>query len=80
MDRYQKFLKKADKKLRKRIIEVTLLFASGAWSNLDVKPLKGFEGFYRCRIGDIRLIGHRTKDGMIIIDIDWRSSIYHRWK
>lgn len=80
MDRYQKFLSKANKKLRKRIIESTVRFAQNDWSGLDVKPLKGWRGYYRCRIGDIRIIGRKEDDGIIVVDIDWRSSIYNRWK
>ncbi len=80
MDRYQKFLSRANKKLRARIIESARRFSQNDWSTLDVKPLKGWRRYYRCRVGDARLIGRKEDDGIIIVDIDWRSSIYSRWK
>ena len=47
----------------------------------DVKKLKGYEGFYRLRVGDIRIIFEKKDNEYIIIliDIGNRGQIYNRY-
>ena len=78
MDKIKKFLLKLTKKemaLIKAILGDVLMLDL---QNYDVKPLKGYKGFYRLRKGDIRIIFTKEKNTAVIIDIDYRKDIYKR--
>ena len=47
----------------------------------DVKKLKGYENYYRLRVGDIRIIFEKEDDKIkiIVIDIGNRGQIYNKY-
>ncbi len=77
MDRITKILRKLPAKLQKRVADAADAIAANRIGGLDIKPLKGRKGWYRCRIGDIRLIFVRTADGQNILnDVRYRDQAY----
>ncbi len=63
----------------KNLINKTLLRLKGEKINLDLKKLKGkWEGFYRIRMGEIRVIVTIDFKNKIIFvySIDFRRSVY----
>jgi len=77
MDRITKILRKLPAKLRERVSEAADAITANQLQGLDIKPLKGKKGWYRCRIGDIRLIFVRTADGQNILhDVRYRDQAY----
>ena len=78
MDKIKKFLLKLTKKERALIKAILGDVLMLDLQNYDVKPLKGYKGFYRLRKGDIRIIFTKEKNTAVIIDIDYRKDIYKR--
>jgi mRNA-degrading endonuclease RelE of RelBE toxin-antitoxin system len=79
MDRFQKFLRKLDAKRRAKVRPILPALVRGVWEGLDIKPMKGRKGWYRCRIGDIRIIFVRGAAGEnILVDIDFRGNVYQK--
>jgi len=77
MDHLQKFLRKLDAKTRARLLDVIAALAQGKLQHLDTKPLQGRKGWFRCRVGDIRIIFLRTKGGKTMIyDVGFRGEVY----
>lgn len=72
----EKFIKKQDKPTQIRVIKTVKELPEG-----DVKKLKGYENFYRVRVGDIRIIFEKKDDEYIIIfiDIGNRGQIYNKY-
>ena len=72
----EKFIKKQDKPTQIRVIKAVKELPEG-----DVKKLKGYENFYRLRVGDIRIIFEKKDDEYIIIliDIGNRGQIYNKY-
>lgn len=72
----EKFIKKQDKPTQIRVIKAVKELPEG-----DVKKLKGYEKFYRLRVGDIRIIFEKKDDEYIIIliDIGNRGQIYNKY-
>ncbi len=56
MDRNEKFIRKLNAKENQRIKEVIKQIISGDFAGLDVKKLRGFDDFYRVRVGRVRII------------------------
>ena len=73
MNKLDKFILKLDKKNRLILEKVIYLIVSGSLSLLDLKKLKGSENMYRIRVGKIRLIFEKTKDGNKIRDLSYRD-------
>lgn len=69
-----KFLAKLTKKEREQVKEVVEQLLSGNTKHLDVKKLKGFEGIYRVRIGNIRILYYASGGIINILTIERRSS------
>jgi hypothetical protein len=69
-----KFISKQPLKQRERILKaIYLLPYSG-----DIKAMKGFEGFYRLRVGDYRIIYSLDNDLLLIsvVEIGNRGDVY----
>lgn len=84
-----KFLKKLDpqttERIRQKILRLhTILETDGIipFTELDIKKLKGqWEGYFRLRVGQIRVIFTLVGDEieiLLIYDIDFRGNIYHQ--
>lgn len=77
MDRITKFLRKLDLKRQAHVQSVADLIVRDELAGLDIKPIKGRKGWYRCRIGKIRLLFLHTDTGQnILMDVDFRGNIY----
>ena len=73
MNKLDKFLSKLEKKTRIVVGQTVTLIISGDFSTLDIKKLKGNQERYRVRVGRIRVIFDKTKDGNKIQDISFRG-------
>lgn len=73
MHKIDKFLAKLDAKRRKKILTTLLQIQLGNFESLDVKKLKDEVSQYRIRVGQCRIKFETTKDGINIIDIDFRN-------
>lgn len=79
MDRVQKFLAKLDKKHLGRLKSALRAIEHGQLRGLDIKPLSGQPGWYRCRLGKIRVIFIRAASGKVIVyDIHFRGQAYKK--
>lgn len=76
MDRIKKFLSKLTKKERALMRKILGDVLTLNTQNYDVKPLKGYKGFFRLRKGDIRVVFTKEKNMGIVADIDFRKNIY----
>lgn len=76
-DKVKKFLRKLQPKQRDQILKALDKLAKNELKGLDVKPLSGHDGWYRCRVGKIRIVFVRTKAGKnIVYAVDFRGGIY----
>jgi len=67
--------------MRKKIVEALTLLSIDPYSEiLKIKKLKGFDGLFRIRIGDYRVIYQIRNDRLliIVIKIGHRREIYKR--
>ena len=69
-------LRSSSKNIKKKIIIAIYKLPEG-----DVKKLKGYENYYRLRVGDIRIIFEKEDDKLkiIVIDIGNRGQIYNKY-
>lgn len=69
----EKFIKKQNRNIQKRILKAIIELPEG-----DIKKLKGMEELYRLRVGDFRIIFEKEDLELIImiIDIGNRGQIY----
>ena len=72
----EKFIRKQSKDTQKRIVMAIYKLPEG-----DVKKIKGFENYYRLRVGDIRIVFEKEDDKLkiIVIDIGNRGQIYNKY-
>jgi mRNA-degrading endonuclease RelE of RelBE toxin-antitoxin system len=81
MDRIHKFLRKLTPKKKAKVQDAANAILQNDIAELDIKPLKGRKGYYRCRLDDIRIVFCRNKNGKdAIVDMDYRSRIYRKWR
>ncbi|MBI4994442.1 type II toxin-antitoxin system RelE/ParE family toxin [Candidatus Peregrinibacteria bacterium] len=76
MDKIQKFLlslSKAERSILSAILGDIRLWKIGKY---DVKPLKGYKGFFRLRTGKIRIVFAQSGDMGVIINIGYRKDVY----
>lgn len=80
MDDIQKFLRKVDKKLREQLLAAMRNIRLGQnIDTLDIKPLEGKKGWFRCRVRDARIIYFQDAHGKnILYKADFRGSVYKR--
>ncbi len=78
MDKIAKFLLKIDATLRSRLQKILMDIIENRLEGLDIKPLKGAKNFYRCRVGNIRIIFMKGRDFNHPTDIDFRGNIYKK--
>ncbi len=66
----QSYLKRADKVSKRRIATAIEDISVNPISGSNIKPLRGFNQKYRCRVGDIRIIySVIVEEQFIIIEI-----------
>ena len=76
MDKVEKFLRKLDAKRRGKLIAVIAKIGANRLDGLDIKPLQGFEGHFRCRVGHIRILFMHSHRSNIVYDVNFRGHIY----
>lgn len=77
VDQPTKFVRRLDAKQSKRVRVAVNKILTNNLAKLDVKPLQGHKGWYRCRVGKIRIIFVKTSTGHNIIHtIDFRGGVY----
>ena len=79
VDRAEKFLRKVTDKQSKKLRKTVRDIEKGNLVGLDIKPLAGKKGWYRCRLGKIRIIFIKTGFGKNTVHyIDWRGGAYKK--
>lgn len=79
MDRIEKFLRLLDARTRKRVEEALVKILAGEEKDLDCKPLQGYDRLWRFRVGGVRIIFQKRKDGRpLLLDIGFRGGIYKK--
>ena len=77
MDRIQKFIYKLSKRQQAKVRAAYCAIIQNDLKGLDIKPLKGRKDWFRCRIGNIRIIFFRTKHrDNIIHSVQFRGKAY----
>jgi mRNA-degrading endonuclease RelE of RelBE toxin-antitoxin system len=77
MDKMYKFLRTLKPAIQKRIKKAMVLIRRNELVDLDVKSLKGKPNYYRCRVGNIRIIFvNTTKNSNTIVYIQFRGQAY----
>ena len=76
LKRARKFIEKQTPELQKRILQSIMKLPEG-----DVKALRGYDGLFRLRINDIRVIYSLDKGTITItvIDAGSRGQVYNRY-
>lgn len=77
MDKIEKFLALLGKKERGVLSKILSDVRTGELRSYDVKPLKGYKGFFRLRKGKIRIVFAKTEHGNnIVINLSYRKDAY----
>ena len=66
-----KYINSCDRPTKRRLKEAIEGIPLG-----DIKKLKGYDNWYRLRVGDLRVLFRYTDDALIITDILPRGQIY----
>lgn len=75
--RAKKFIDRLPLNEKKRIVAAIERLPEGQ----DIKPLKGYQGLFRLRVGDYRII-YTVDHGQLIVyvvDANSRGQVYHRY-
>jgi len=80
MDRIEKFFRKLSPNLRSRLIKEISEITENRLEGKDIKPIKRKKGWYRCRVGNIRIIFTSTSSGTnVVTDAEFRGKVYRRF-
>ena len=81
MDRISKFLRVLTRPLRDRVDEAMMQILAGDVQRLDVYPLVGWSGYFRCRVGNVRIVYRKYPGGRCgIVEVGFRKDVYRRVK
>mgnify|MGYP001077659781 CR=1 FL=1 len=75
-DKIQKFLQTLPFKVKKELLAKLQEIQSKGLSSGDIKPYKGQKGWYRLRVGKIRVLFVLKDQVLHVQDIDFRGQIY----
>lgn len=79
MDRIEKFMLKLVAAQRAKVRAAYVAIVENRLGGLDIKPLQGKQHWFRCRVGNVRIIFVRTAPGTnVITEVDFRGKIYKR--
>ena len=78
MDKVKKFLRTLDPKRWRRASLVLRAIEANTLVGLDIRPLEGQKGHFRCRTGDIRFLFVRLHGQNHVYDADFRGNIYKK--
>jgi len=73
MDKFQKALKKLNKKELRQLEDLLTQLKAGSFQNPNVKKLKGSSGIYRVRKGNLRVIYEFIGGKVFILQIGLRD-------
>jgi mRNA-degrading endonuclease RelE of RelBE toxin-antitoxin system len=77
MDEIEKFLALLGKKERGILSGILNDVRSGNLHGYNVKPFKGYKGFFRLRKGKIRIVFAKTEQGSnLIVNVAYRKDAY----
>lgn len=76
MDKIAKFLHKVSKTDRVLLLSILADISLLNLEKYQIKPLKGYNGIYRLRKKDFRIIFYKQSNKGIVIDLDYRKDIY----
>ena len=76
MDRIEKFLQQLSKKERQIMLMVLTDIKNLSLDKYDIKPLRGYKGVYRLRKGRSRVIFAKVNGMGVLIDANFRPTIY----
>lgn len=78
MDKLEKFLRILDPRRRQRALTILRALQEHDLSGLDICPLKGKNGHFRCRMGDVRFLFVRINGQNNVYDADFRGNAYKK--
>jgi len=78
MDNIQKVLKKLSTKERQLIKDLLLKLMAGDFLGLDIQKLKGYNGIFRLRKGNLRIIYKQGEKNISLLAIERRSKKTYR--
>jgi len=79
VDRAEKFLRKVTGKQSKKLRKTVKDIEKGNLAGLDIKAMAGKKGWYRCRLGKIRIVFIKTGfKKNVVHSIDWRGGVYKK--
>lgn len=76
MDKIEKFLQKIDAVLEGRVRAVIVAILQNKFDGLDIKPLQGHKGVFRCRVGKVRVVFFKGDTKNSIVHIGFRGEVY----
>lgn len=76
MDKIQKFLLSLGKSERKILLEILSDIRLWKIEKYDIKPLKGYKGFFRLRKGKARVVFTKNGNVGVVINIGYRKDVY----
>lgn len=77
MNQIEKILSKLQPRMRDRVRDAYVAILQNKLKHFDVKPLKGKKNWFRCRVGDIRIIFARISSGEnVILEVRYRDQAY----
>lgn len=80
MDEFNKFLRKADAKLKAQLRKAMHAIMEDKLCGFDIAPLVGQQNMFRCRIRNVRIIFMRTVHGNVLCSIGFRGNVYKMLK
>jgi mRNA-degrading endonuclease RelE of RelBE toxin-antitoxin system len=78
MDKISTFLTRLSQKEKLAAADIIARIVAHDLSHLDVKKLKGAQGLFRVRKGDLRVIFQKTKNTIFILSVERRSDITYK--
>lgn len=76
MDKVLKFLKTLDPKRQRRAVAALRAIRENQLQGLNICPLEGQKGHFRCRVSDMRFLFVRMNGKNLVYDADFRGNIY----
>lgn len=78
MRKIDKFITRLPRDIRLRVVEVLRRIEVRDLSDLDIKKLKGASGWYRARVGEVRILFTMNDSGTEIRSAQYRGdTTYH---
>ena len=76
MPNYRRFLENLPPHLRLKVLDAIEKIVENKLDDLDIILMHGYKGFFRCRVGKIRIVFERIGSDNIVYDVGFRGGIY----